>query len=364
MLACFPSHLALLAPAQPEPGYTSDDLVEQALLWGGFIAFILCVVVFDLFFVGKRHQEIKPAKALVLTGIFVGMGLLFAPVLFWIYSANLGHVASGITGGVMEQPGVSPGEAVAQYLQAWLLEYSLSVDNLFIFTLVFTHFKVEKSSQHRVLFWGIIGALVFRGLMIAAGAALISAAWWVLYLFAAILLYTAIKLAFSKDDHHIDFDNSRIVRLVRRLVPLTTKYDGDRFFLVEAGKRFATPLLIVLVIIESTDIVFALDSIPAAFGVTREPFIVFAANMFAIMGLRSLYFALAGLMNSFSYLKYSLAAVLGFIAVKMLIAHEVSAIGFPGYPVPTWLSLSVIVIALAAGIVASIIATRRKNAAL
>ncbi|MBX9737860.1 MAG: TerC/Alx family metal homeostasis membrane protein [Phycisphaerales bacterium] len=351
--------------------------MEQLTLWGGFVIFVLAVVAFDLFFVSKKGQEVSTRKALLLTAGFVTLGLLFTPLLYWIYTTNFAGVAAPRLPGtdlVPGQPALSGREAVAQFLQAWLLEYSLSVDNLFVFALIFTHFQVPKQSQHRVLLWGIIGALILRALMIGVGAAAVAAFSWLLYVFGALLIFTAFKLATTKDDEHKDFEKSLVVRLTRRIVRLSPHYDADKFLIkapITPGSStlatFATPLLLVLIVVESTDVMFAIDSIPAAFGVTKEPFIIFAANIFAILGLRSLYFALAGLMDSFRYLKYSLAVVLGFIGVKMILEHPIDAIplinvrlDWHGLHIPTAVSLGIIAAALLLGVLASLAATRAR----
>ncbi len=352
--------------------------MEQLILWGGFVIFVLGVVAFDLFFVSKKGHEISTRKALTLTAGFVTLGLLFTPLLYWIYTTNFAGVATPPNPGsalIPAQAVLTGREAVGQFLQAWLLEYSLSVDNLFVFALIFAHFQVPKESQHRVLLWGIIGALVLRALMIGVGAAAVAAFHWLLYIFGALLIFTAIKLATAKDDEHKDFEKSLVVRITRRIIRLSPQYDGDKF-LVRAPTApgssemalFATPLLLVLLVVESTDVMFAIDSIPAAFGVTKEPFIIFSANIFAILGLRSLYFALAGLMESFRYLKYSLSVVLGFIGVKMLIEHPIETIpwlnihlGWAGLKIPTVVSLAIITVSLAAGVGASLHATRARK---
>ena len=354
--------------------------MQQLTLWGGFVIFVLGVVALDLFFVSKKGQEISTRKALFLTAGFVTLGLLFTPLLDWIYTTNFAGVAAPLLAGtatVPAQPALTGREAVAQFLQAWLLEYSLSVDNLFVFALIFAHFQVPKESQHRVLLWGIIGALILRALMIGIGAAAVAAFHWLLYLFGALLIFTAFKLATTKDDEHKDFEKSIVVRLTRRVVRLTPHYSADKFLIkapITPGSTelalFATPLLLVLIVIESTDVMFAIDSIPAAFGVTKEPFIIFSANIFAILGLRSLYFALAGLMESFRYLKYSLAVVLGFIGVKMLIEYPIESIpwlnihvGWAGLKIPTVISLAIICVALTLGIAASLTASRARKPA-
>lgn len=242
------------------------------------------------------------------------------------------------------------GTSGAEYLAGYLIELSLSVDNVFVFALIFAAFAVPPAYQHRLLFWGILGAVIFRAIFIGAGTAILAAAHWMIYVLGVLLVVTGIRLALSRG-HAVDPDKNPVLRLFRRFVPMTATFEGPRFFVRRNGRRLATPLLAVLVVIETTDIMFALDSIPAVFAVTTDPFIVFSSNLFAILGLRSLYFLLAGLIDRFVYLKVGLAALLVFAGFKILIGSI--------YKIPIALSLSVIVGILAIAIVASVIATRR-----
>jgi len=235
--------------------------------------------------------------------------------------------------------------AGGEYLAGYLIEKSLSVDNIFVFALIFSYFAVPVAYQHRVLFWGIFGALVFRAIFIGAGAALLEQFHWMIYLFGGFLVLTGIKMARHKNIE-VHPENNPLLRLLRRVMPITRDYHGQRFFAREAGRRVATPMLAVLVIIETTDIIFAVDSIPAIFAITREPFIVFTSNAFAILGLRALYFLLAGMIGRFAYLKTGLAAILVFVGAKMLISDL--------YKIPVWASLTVIALTLTAAIVASL----------
>lgn len=328
--------------------------LPQIGLWSGFVLLVLTVLVVDLFVIGKKSEEVPPKKALMLTGVFVLLGLAFAPVVYWVYETKLmgadalSHAKEPMTGLI----------AVQEYLSVWVLEYSMSVDNLFVFTLIFGHFAVPPKYQHRVLFWGILGALAFRALMIGLGQGLVHAFEPVLILFGAVLLWTAFKMLKSDDDH-FDPDKSIALKIARFFYPVTPELHGDRFFVkVDLGNglvKAATPLFMVLCVVEATDVLFAIDSVPAALGQSRESFIVYTANVFAIMGLRSLYFAIAGLMKWFRFLKISLAVILIFIGVKMLITPELKWIGWSGKHLPTWLSLSVIGAALFCGVVASVI---------
>jgi tellurite resistance protein TerC len=234
---------------------------------------------------------------------------------------------------------------MVQYLTAWLLEQSLSLDNVFVIALVFSYFGVPLSLQHRVLFWGIVGVLVMRGIMIALGAVLIARFDWIIYVFGGLLLLTAAKLAFA-GDNEVDPSRNLFVRFFRRLYPVTEGFRGAKFFVLEEGRRRMTPLFLALIVVESTDLLFAVDSIPAVFAVTQDPFLVFTSNIFAILGLRSLYFTLAGLMEKFRHVKIALVFILAFVGVKMLLSHH--------YKLPDLLSLGVIAGALTLGVLASL----------
>lgn len=345
-------------------------------LWVGFLAIVMVILAIDLGVLNRGSRTISPARALLNTGVFVFMALAFTVVIYVVYERGL------MSGGASIAHDGSPmngAKAATEYLSTWLLEYALSVDNLFVFTIIFGHFSVPQRYQHRVLFWGILGALILRGVMIGAGSALVQQFYWVLYIFGALLIYTAFKMVFAGEGH---FDPSRsfMLRLARAFFPVTGELHAEKFFVhvppetvgrpagTGAGGgggggagglvRAATPLFLVLLVVEATDVMFALDSIPAAFGQTREPFIIFTSNVFAIMGLRSLYFALAGLMSAFRFLKVSLALILVFVGVKLMIAHPVGWLGFAGYHIGSGVSLGVIVTSLAAGVLASLMLKR------
>ena len=240
-----------------------------------------------------------------------------------------------------------------QFITGYVLEWSLSVDNIFVIAVIFSYLKIPSHFQYRVLFWGIVGAIVLRGLMIAAGTTLLHHFDWMFYVFGAILLVSALRMMRNGDEEP-DVENSFPARLVRRFVPVTNEIERARFFVRREGRLFATPLFVALVMVELTDVVFAVDSIPAILAVTRDPFLVFTSNAFAILGLRSLYFAVAGLMAMFRYLRYSLVLILAFVGLKMLLVSH--------YHVPNHISLGIILVTLAIGIVASIWATRREAA--
>lgn len=298
-------------------------------LWIGFVSLVLVLLALDLFVVNRKPHAISIRQALVFTAIFATIGALFAGVVFYLYEHNVGGVAlreaahaAGSDAAALATP-MRGRDAAALYLSGWLVEYALSMDNIFVIALIFAHFRVPAQFQHRVLFWGVIGALLLRGVMIGVGAELVHRFEWVLYFFGVFLIFTAIKMLRSGDggDEAYDPEKGWIYRVVSRLVKLTPKFHEQKFFVRDAasGALLATPLFLVLLIVEATDVVFAVDSIPAIFSITRDPFLVFTSNVFAILGLRSLYFALAGAMHQFRFLKHSLALVLAFVGGKMLL---------------------------------------------
>jgi tellurite resistance protein TerC len=293
-------------------------------LWVGFTLLIAATLALDLGVLNRKAHTLRTREALRW-------------VIVWITLAQLFGVFILVRGGHAKW---------MEFLTGYLIEYALSVDNLFVFIVLFAYFAVPSAYQHRVLFWGILGAVIMRGLFIAVGAALLAAFHWVIYLFGAFLVYTGFKLMRS-GGAEVHPERNVILRVFRRVFPVVNEYHGARFFVRQEGRRFATPLLAVLVAVEATDIVFAVDSIPAIFAITRDPFIVYTSNIFAILGLRSLFFLLAGMMGSFHYLKPALALVLTFIGVKMLISDLVH--------VPIALSLAVVVGLLAAGVVLSLL---------
>jgi tellurite resistance protein TerC len=297
------------------------------LAWGFVLVAILLMLAIDLFLHRDAHV-IGVKEAAVWSGIWVTVGVA-AGVVIWVnYGAEFGQ----------------------QYFAGYLIEKSLAVDNVFVWAIIFTYFAVPRRYQHRVLFYGVIGALVFRAIFIAAGSTLIASFSWVLYVFAAFLLFTGYRMLRTRDEH-VNPAESRTYRLFRRFVPMVEEYRGRRFVVKHAGKWVATPLLAVLVIVEVTDIVFAIDSIPAIFAVTSEPFLVFTANAFAILGLRAMYFLLADLIHRFIYLKAGLALVLMWVGVKMLLKVDVLYI-------PTTISLAVVATIISLSIGLSLRATR------
>jgi tellurite resistance protein TerC len=320
------------------------------LVWGGFLALFLGLLFLDLSVLHRESAALSVRQALFWTAVWVSVAASFTIVVYGLYEYRW----LGFTPG----PGVGEGgdfgrDAVLQFVTGYVLEWSLSVDNIFVIAVIFSYLKIPSHFQYRVLFWGIVGAIVLRGLMIAAGTTLLHHFDWMFYVFGAILLVSALRMLRSGDDVH-DVAHSFPARLVRRFVPVTGEIERARFFVRHEGKLSATPLFVALVMVELTDVVFAVDSIPAILAVTRDPFLVFTSNAFAILGLRSLYFAVAGLMAMFRYLRYSLVAILAFVGMKMLLVGH--------YHVANHVSLMIILATLALGIVASMWASRRDAA--
>ena len=300
--------------------------------WIAFNAFIVAALLVDLFVLHRHAHVVSVREAAITSTGWIALGLGFGALL-WAWR---GPTSAG------------------EYFAGYLIEKSLSVDNVFVFVLIFGYFAVPAAYQHRVLFWGIIGALLMRGAFILAGAALLERFEWLLYLFGAFLLFTAVKM-FRQSEMALDAQRNPLLRIIGRFIPLSSEYDGQRLFTRRNGLLMATPLFAVLVVVETTDLVFAVDSIPAIFAVTRDPFIVYTSNAFAILGLRALYFLLAGVADRFVYLKTGLAVILAFVGTKMLIAEV--------YHVPVWLSLGVIGVTLAVSIAASLRSSRRLDPA-
>ncbi|HLP01114.1 MAG TPA: TerC family protein [Opitutaceae bacterium] len=298
-------------------------------LWIGFNAFVLAMLALDLGVFHRKTHVVGFREALCWTAAWIALALSF----------NLGVWYFAGSGKALE------------FFTGYVIEYSLSADNVFVFALLFAYFAVPPLFQHKVLFWGILGALVMRLGMIALGAALIAKFSWIIYVFGGFLILTGIKMIVKRDEE-IHPERNPLVRLFKRLMPVTNEFRGDRFFVRENGVLFATPLLVVLLMVEFTDVIFAVDSIPAIFAVTRDPFIVYTSNVFAILGLRSLYFALAGMMDKFHYLKIGLGVVLVFVGTKMLLAHT-------AYKIDTLVSLGVIVAILSTSVVVSLLRPRK-----
>jgi len=300
-------------------------------LWVGFVGFVLAMLALDLGVFHRKAHEVRPREAAIWVIVWVTLALVFALGL-WHFKGS---------------------DPALTFLTGYVIEESLSVDNLFVMVVIFEYFAVPAICQHRVLFYGILGALVMRGLFIGVGALLLARFEWILYVFGVMLIVTGVRMMF-KHDEEFDGDHNPIVRAVRKLVPMTKEYHGKHFFTATAGRRVATPLLLVLILVEFTDLIFAVDSIPAIFGITKDPFLVFTSNIFAILGLRSMYFLLAAVVEKFYLLKYGLAVILSFIGVKMLIE--------PWFHVHILASLGLVIGVLALSIIASLAWPEREKA--
>ena len=305
------------------------------LVWVLFTSTILLFLALDLGVFNRVSHEIKTREAAVWTTVWIAMALGFSGVIWWLFDG----------GSIRNSTGLTPDAAVLKYITGYLIELSLSIDNVFVIAVIFKSFSIPKQYQHRVLFWGILGAIVFRAIMIFFGVALINKFDWIIYVFGVFLLYTAYKML-KTDNSTLNLMNSFIFRNIRKFLPFTAIIDGEKFFIRRMGKRIATPLFMALLIIELTDILFALDSIPAILAITTDPFIVFSSNIFAILGLRSMYFLITQMLDKFRFINYSLVMILAFVGLKMLFAHHII--------IPEWLSLGVITLALGAGILLSV----------
>jgi TerC family integral membrane protein len=302
----------------------NPESVGTPLLWGGFTLFVLALLALDLGVFHRRPHAVHVREALLWTLFWITLALLFnAGVYFWF----------------------GP-ERALEFFTGYVIEKALSVDNIFVFLVIFSYFAVPAALQHRVLFWGVLSALVMRAAFIVVGATLLGKFHWLVYVFGAFLVFTGLKLLLQREGE-LHPERNLLLRTFQRLVPTVSAWHGPKFTVVQGGRRYATPLLLVLVAIEATDILFAVDSIPAVFAVTRDPFIVYTSNIFAILGLRALYFALAGLMEKFRYLRVGLAVVLAFVGAKMLLADL--------YPIPIAASLGVIALALAIAVAVSLL---------
>jgi tellurite resistance protein TerC len=308
---------------------------ESIWMWLGFIGLVSVVLALDLGVFNKEAHRVSSKEALLWTCLWVSLAVGFAGVVWYFYGF----------------------EKATEFMTGYLVEESLSVDNLFVFVLVFRHFRVEERYQHRILFWGVLGAVVMRAIFIFAGVALIQKFHWIIYLFGAFLIYSGLKLLFEKDgeEETEEVAESMAVRLVKRFFAISKNYDGQKFFTIENGKRVATPLFLVLIVVEITDLIFAVDSIPAVLAVSKDPFIVFTSNIFAIMGLRSLYFLLADVIDKFVFLKKGISFILTFVGVKMLFPEISRWITGESLSIPSPISLVVIASVLFLSIVISLL---------
>ena len=305
-------------------------MTGDTLLWTVFGGLVLVMLALDLGVFHRTSHEIKFKEAAVWSAVWIGLALVFAGLVWWLRG----------------------GRSALEFLTAYIIEESLSVDNLFVFLLIFSYFRVAKRDQHGVLFWGILGAMVFRAVFILVGVALIQRFEWVIYIFGAILIYSGIKMGLEKEKE-IHPDQNPVLKLFRRFMPVTQDYQGTKFFVRREGRLFATPLFLVLLVVETTDLIFAVDSIPAVLAITQDRFIVYTSNIFAIMGLRALYFALKGAMDLFHHLHYGLAIILMFVGLKMVLARFVH--------IPIGIALAVVGGVLALSVIASLVWPERKT---
>jgi tellurite resistance protein TerC len=306
------------------------------IAWISFLTAILLFLALDLGVFNKTPHIISTKEASKWTAIWVTLSFLFSGVIYWLYSNNY----------ISNPDGLKPAVASMKYITGYLIELSLSIDNIFVIAVIFSSFRIPKKYQHRVLFWGILGAILFRGLMIYFGVLLINKFSWTTYLFGAFLIYTAIKMLFSKEEEQFEPKKSFIYRTLRKIMPITSHIDGEHFFVKRRHINAATPLFVALIVIEVMDVVFALDSVPAILAITSDPFLVFSSNIFAILGLRSMYFFLANMLEKFNYLEFSLIAILSFVGLKMLLHDFIE--------IPEWASLAFIAVSLLTGIVVSL----------
>lgn len=306
------------------------------LVWASFIALIVVFLALDLGVFNKEDHVIRTKEASLWTALWVSIALGFSGVIYWLFSDGL----------IGNPTNLTPGTAVMKYITGYLIELSLSIDNVFVIAVIFSSFGIPPKYQHRVLFWGILGAIVFRAIMIVFGVALINRFDWIIYVFGVFLLYTAYKMLKSEGTQ-FNPKTSFVFRQINKIFPVTTAIQGHSFIVRRMGVKAASPLLIALIIIELTDILFALDSIPAILAITADPFIVFSSNILAILGLRSMYFLISRMLAKFRYINYSLVVILAFVGLKMLFSHNID--------LPEWISLSVIVVSLLAGILSSLL---------
>jgi tellurite resistance protein TerC len=317
------------------------------IVWISFLTTILLFLALDLGVFNKTPHLINTREASKWTAIWVTLSFLFSGVIYWLYSNNY----------ISNPDGLKPAVASMKYLTGYLIELSLSVDNIFVIAVIFSSFKIPKKYQHRVLFWGILGAILFRGTMIYFGVLLINKFSWTTYIFGAFLIYTAIKMLFSKEEEEFQPRKSFVYRTLRKIMPITHNIDGEHFFVKRRHINAATPLFVALIVIEVMDVVFALDSVPAILAITNDPFLVFSSNIFAILGLRSMYFFFSNMLEKFAHLQYSLIAILSFVGLKMIL-HDF--LEFYKIEIPEWASLAFIAISLLAGIIVSLKTAKEK----
>ncbi len=305
-------------------------------VWILFFALVFIILALDLGVFNKTPHIISTKEASKWTAIWVSLSLAFSGVIYWLYGTN--YIANPNS---LSQTG-----AALKFITGYLIELSLSVDNIFVIAIIFASFKIPQKYQHRVLFWGILGAIIFRGLMISFGVVLINKFAWTTYLFGAFLIFTAMKMLYTNEEEDFEPKDSFIYKTLGKIMPITTETDKENFFIKTAKGKAATPLFVALIVIEVMDVLFAVDSVPAILAITSDPFLVFSSNIFAILGLRSMYFFLANMLEKFSYLEYSLIAILTFVGLKMLLHDFIE--------IPEWASLAFIALSLGVGIVVSL----------
>ena len=306
------------------------------IVWILFFALVFVILALDLGVFNKTPHVISTKEASKWTAIWVSISLLFSGVIYWLYGTNY----------IANPNGLSQTGAALKFVTGYLIELSLSVDNIFVIAIIFASFKIPQKFQHRVLFWGILGAIVFRGLMISFGVILINKFSWTTYVFGVFLIFTALKMLFTNEEDDFQPKDSFIYKTIGRIIPITSQMNEERFFIKIDNKNFATPLFVTLIVIEVMDVLFAVDSVPAILAITSDPFLVFSSNIFAILGLRSMYFFLANMLEKFQYLEYSLIVILTFVGLKMLLHDFIE--------IPEWGSLLVIAAALAIGVFVSL----------
>jgi tellurite resistance protein TerC len=302
---------------------------EQTILWGSFSLFVIGMLALDLGVFHRKSHSVSVKEALTWTAVWIGLAMLFNLFVYYYFDK----------------------EAALEFFTAYVVEKSLSIDNIFVIIMIFSYFRVPDAYQHKVLFWGIFGALIMRVIFIFAGIELIHKFHWLIYVFGAFLIVTGARMIFG-EDKPMDPEKNPIVKLVRRMFPITESFEGDKFFIKRGDQLWATPLFVVVMLIEATDLIFAVDSIPAIISISEDPFIVYTSNVFAILGLRSLYFALAGIEKYFTYLKYGLATILVFVGIKMVIADF--------YKIPVEISLIIISFLLAISMIASVLIKKKE----
>ena len=314
------------------------------IVWISFLTAVLLFLALDLGVFNKTSHIISTKEASKWTAIWVTLSFLFSGIIYWLYAKNY----------ILNPDGLQPTDASIKYITGYLIELSLSIDNIFVIAIIFSAFKIPQKYQHRVLFWGILGAIIFRGLMIYFGVLLINKFSWTTYVFGIFLIFTALKMLFTKEDEKFEPKKSFVYGTLRKIMPITRHINSEHFFVKRRHITAATPLFVALVVIEVMDVVFALDSVPAILAITNDPFLVFSSNIFAILGLRSMYFFLANMLEKFAHLEYSLIAILSFVGLKMLLHNCIE--------VPEWVSLTFIAFSLLIGIIVSL--KMSKNEAL